>query len=81
MSIISSLDFLGTKPNMFIRGKTSNKTVLGGILSIGVTISLILGVFYFMSLLISRETFTVLQSDEYQPEAFADWNLQEISIS
>jgi hypothetical protein len=80
MKRITELDYLGTQPTLFINGKTSYKTFLGGTISIIFFISLIMGVSYFFSLLISKETFTISSSEEYNPNVFASWNNLEFSI-
>ena len=59
MEIFKNLDFLGTRPTLFIEAKESFKTILGGTISIMFTFYIIIGSSYFINLLLSRRTFTV----------------------
>jgi hypothetical protein len=81
MSVIKAFDFLGTTPNLFINGQKSYKTILGGIISLTFSLCVIIGTSYFLNLLVSRVTFTIETSEEYNPNSFADWNGTEFMIT
>jgi hypothetical protein len=80
MKTLSSLDFLGTSPKLTIGGNNSNKTVFGGLLSILVASLLVTGSISFIILLISRNTFSVLMSEEFYLNSFSEWTNKEISF-
>jgi hypothetical protein len=80
MKVLYSLDFLGTHPSLTIGGYNSNKTILGGIMSIFVGMLLLAGSAYFLNLLISRMNYSVVTADEYKPDAFSNWTNSEVSF-
>jgi hypothetical protein len=80
MKVISSLDFLGTTPRLTIGGLNSNKTLLGGILSIFVGMLLVAGSAYFLNLLISRMNYSVITADEYKPNTFSNYTNSELAF-
>jgi hypothetical protein len=79
MNFITSLDFLGKKPTLLIKGETSNKTLFGGVLSILVTCALIAGTSYFTNMLLSRNSYSVILAEEYYPNSYIDWEGYEFS--
>jgi hypothetical protein len=80
MNVFTALDYMGTKPTLYINGKTSYKTTLGGIISLIFSLCLIMGASYFLKLLISKEAFTISTSEEFYPDSFAIWRNLEFSI-
>lgn len=80
MNFLTNLDYLGTQPTLYINGRTSYKTLLGAIISMVYLIILITGISYFFSLLISKETFTISNSDEFNPNMYTNWKDLELSI-
>jgi hypothetical protein len=81
MDYIICLDFLGKKPNILINGSLTNKTLLGGILSILVTLTLAAGTSYFVQLLFSRDSYNVVLNDEYNLDSFKSWKNEEFSVT
>jgi hypothetical protein len=81
MKVFPALDYLGTKPSLFINGQISYRTTLGGIISIILSLCLIIGTSYFVRLLFSRETFTVETSEEYYTDSYADWSDRQLTIT
>jgi hypothetical protein len=80
MKVIMGLDYLGTKPSLYINGERSYKTTLGGTISFMITLCIISGVCYFLNLLLSKATFTVETSEEYYPDSFADWSNIDLTM-
>jgi hypothetical protein len=78
---MKDLDYLGTKPSLYIKGEKSYKTILGGIISVIFALCIIIGTSYFLNLLISRGTFTIETSEEYYKDSFANLNDIEFSIN
>lgn len=81
MESFKALDFLGTNPTLFIQGKKSFKTRLGGVISIIFGICIIASSSYFLNLLVSRSLYTIETSEEYDTNSFASWNDMEISMN
>lgn len=81
MDFIIFLDFLGKRPNILVNGSLTNKTLLGGILSILVTLTLVAGTSYFVLLLFSRDSYNVVLNDEYNLDSFKSWKNEEFSIT
>jgi hypothetical protein len=80
MKVIMGLDYLGTKPSLYINGESLYKTTLGGMISFMFTLCIISGVCYFLNLLLSKATFTVETSEEYYPDSFANWSNIDLTI-
>ena len=80
MKFLIYLDFIGIKPVMNISGWNSSKTLFGGILSINLAIVLLLGCGYFINMLISRTTFTVIQSDKFNATQFMNLTNYEMAF-
>ena len=81
MDSLKALDFLGTNPTLFIQGKKSFKTRLGGVISIIFGICVLVSSSYFLNLLVSRSLYTIETSEEYDTNSFASWNDMEISMN
>jgi hypothetical protein len=81
MKILKDLDYLGTKPTLYIKGDKSYKTYLGGSLSLMFVLCLIAGTSYFVHLLISGRTYTIETSEEFTTNSYADWNNMEVTIN
>lgn len=64
MKIIESIDFLGKKSTLLIDKKESDKSFLGGILSLLTLVTILAGTGYFLSILFLRKTFTVVKSEK-----------------
>ena len=64
MKIIESIDFLGKKPTLLIDKQESHKSFLGGIVSLLTLVAVLAGTGYFLSILFSRETFSVVQTEK-----------------
>ena len=80
MSFIKNIDFLGKRPLLFINGKTSNKSNLGGLLSILTALLVVSSSAYFIYLLVSRTSFSVILSEEFNPWPTKSWYNSEFSI-
>lgn len=80
MNFFTALDYMGTKPTLFINSKSSYKTTLGGVLSTIYYICLVMGASYFLKLLIGREIYNVSTSEEFYPDSFANWTDLEFSL-
>ena len=80
MKLLKTLDFLGTRPYFFIEGSGNSKTTLGGILSVLVSFVVLAGCSYFFNLLFSRSKYSVLQNEQYFPEAFRYWYSDDVSF-
>jgi hypothetical protein len=80
MKLLKTLDFLGTSPYFFVEGSGNSKSTLGGILSILVSFVVLAGCSYFFNLLFSRSKYSVIQNEEYFPEAFRYWHSDDVSF-
>jgi hypothetical protein len=80
MKILTSIDYLGKSPELFINSGSSYKSTLGGILTVIVTTLQLLGTIYFVNLLLSGSQFSVNQSDEPHPDSLKNWKNEELAI-
>jgi hypothetical protein len=80
MGFLKTIDYLGSRPVLNIKGSPSSKTVFGGFLSFWVTLLLLAGSSYFLNLLFSRVNYAVIQTDEYNNEQFMNWTNYEFSV-
>jgi hypothetical protein len=71
MKIVKALDYLGTKPTLFIKGDKSYKTYLGGTISLMFVLCLIGGTSYFLYLFISGGTFRIETSEKFDTYSYA----------
>ena len=80
LKYILSVDFIGQKPGLLIKGSRMHKTLFGGILSLITGFILATAVVYFLFTLLSRSSFTVMLSEEYNPYPIKDWTNGEFSV-
>lgn len=80
MNLITNLDFLGTKPVFFINGKTSSQTIFGGLLSLISALIILASSGYFIQMLFSRSSFSVILSEDFNPKPIKSWNEPEFSV-
>jgi hypothetical protein len=79
MSCFVRIDFLGKKPSMLFNGSKIHKTFLGAFLSLLTILISSISCFYFVYLMLSRTTYNVIVSDEYNEKPFK--NLTNVAIS
>lgn len=79
MKTIKSIDFLGKKPSLLIASHESDKTLFGGLLSIITLIGMLTGFGYFVSILLDRKTYTLVQSEKL--DTSQTMNLDDFPIS
>lgn len=79
-NIFLSIDFVGCSPKFFINKNEKFKTVFGGMLSCLTGIIIAASSIYFVNLLFSRSTYSVIINEEYNPTPFRDWTNEEFSI-
>ena len=80
LKYLISVDFIGQKPGLLIKGSRMHKTIFGGCLSLLTGFILAAAVSYFFYTLFSRTSFTVMLNEEYNPKPFKSWMNGEFSI-
>lgn len=75
-----SLDFMGITPFLVVKGNFCYKSVLGGIISILVVLSIFGFGMYFSILFILRKSFTIYTNDEKINNTFILWKHDDFSI-
>ena len=80
MNVLKYLDFIGTQPSILIKQSNTHKTHFGGMLSIIVATLLFAGTVYFLRMLFSRENYSIIMTDEYDPDSFKDWTNEPIPL-
>ncbi len=79
MKSIKSYNFLGKKQSLLINKQESHQSLLGGYLFLLTILANLSGLGYFLSIFLSRETFTLLKSENYDLEQYV--NISDFPIA